>query len=221
MLRFVRRSHSAVDSYFERMLVREDEALRASRSIGASKGFPQHEVSPLQGSFLKLLAETAGAKRILEIGTLAGYSTIWFARVEGIERVVTLELEPERAAVARENLARASLDHLVDCRVGPALDSLQAMTEEDPFDFVFIDADKQNNPAYLTHALRLAAPGSLILADNVVRDGAVVDDASDDPRVRGVRDMATIVANEPTLDATALQTVGKKGWDGFMLMRVK
>jgi predicted O-methyltransferase YrrM len=184
---------------------------------------PAHDVSPLQGRLLELLARLQGARAILELGTLAGVSTIWLARALPADgRLVTLEADAGYAAVARENLARAGLADIVDVRVGPALETLPALAAQDagPFDLVFIDADKRSNPDYLGWALRLTAPGSLIVADNVVRGGAVADGAGDDPSAVGVRRFLDLVGAEPRLIATAIQTVGIKGHDGFALALV-
>ncbi|WP_237151658.1 O-methyltransferase [Oryzibacter oryziterrae] len=214
---------TAVDTYITDQLIPADAALDAALSANQKAGLPAHDVSPPQGKFLQLLALAIGARRILEIGTLGGYSTIWLARAlpDG-GRLVTLEAEPRHAEVARGNIARAGLTHLIDLRVGPALDHLPAIEAEalGPFDLVFIDADKPNNPAYLEWALRLTRPGSLIIGDNVVRDGAVVDPDYPDARVQGIRRFFDDIAANPRLSATALQTVGAKGWDGFAMALV-
>jgi predicted O-methyltransferase YrrM len=162
-----------------------------------------------------------GAKRILEIGTLGAYSTVWLARAlpEGGE-VVTLEADQHHAQVARQNIELAGLQSRIKLHQGPALDTLPALIDSGPFDMIFIDADKPNNPHYLQWALKLSRPGTLIIGDNVVRDGEVVNPASDDDRVQGVRSFFDLIAEEPRLSATALQTVGSKGWDGFLLARV-
>lgn len=214
---------TAVDDYLEGALVETDGALEGALRASAAAGLPDHQVSPSQGKLLQLLARLVGARRILEIGTLGGYSTIWMARALPHDgRLVTLEADPAHAAVARANLARAGLDERVELREGPALDTLPRLAEEDagPFDLVFVDADKPNNPDYLDWAVRLARPGSLIVLDNVVRGGEVTHADSDDPRVQGIRRMNERIAADPRLDATALQTVGRKGWDGFALARV-
>jgi predicted O-methyltransferase YrrM len=203
----------AVDRYFERLLVPPLPEFDTG-------GLPPHEVTPLQGRLLELLVRLSGARSILELGTLGGYSTIWLAR--GLReggRVVTLELSPEYARVARENLDRAGLGDLVDLRVGPALETLQQL--DDQFDFVFVDADKRSNPEYLGEAVRLSRPGTLIVADNVVRGGAVADPDAHDPNAAGVRRFLELVAEHPRLDATAIQTIGAKGWDGFVLALVR
>jgi predicted O-methyltransferase YrrM len=203
----------AVDRYLEDLLV----PVPAPGFDAA--GLPPHEVAPNQGRLLELLARAVGARAILELGTLGGYSTIWLARglAEG-GRVVTLESSPDYARVAAANFERAGVAGAVDLRVGPAAAILPEL--EGPFDLIFIDADKRSNPGYLREALRLSRPGTLIVADNVVRGGAVVDAASTDPSVQGVREFLEMVAREPRLMATALQTVGSKGHDGFALALV-
>ncbi len=212
----------AVDDYFNAQLLSADDGLAAALAANAAAGLPAHDVAPNQGKLLALLVQLSGAKHILEIGTLGGVSTIWLARAAGANgQVVTLEADAGRAEVARANFARAGVAARVDLRVGAALDTLPQLAKGAPFDLVFIDADKANNPAYLDWALQLARPGSIIIADNVVRGGAVVDAVSRDPRVRGVRDMLAMMAADPRLDATALQTVGSKGWDGFAIAIVK
>lgn len=211
----------AVDDYFA-TLVDEDAALVAARESGARTTMPNAEVAANQGALLALLAQLAGARRALEFGTLAGYSTIWLARAVGPEgRVVTLELEQGNALVARENLLAAGVTDRVELMVGPATVSARALIDAgaEPFDLVFIDADKPRNPAYLAAAMQLTRPGSLIVIDNVVRDGAVVEADSDDPRVQGVRQVVADIAADARLDATALQTVGIKGWDGLIIAR--
>lgn len=209
-----------VDAYFRDMLVREDEVLVRAREASARTTAPNIEVSPALGSLLHLLARMSGARRVLEFGTLAGYSTTWLARAVGPEGcVVTLELEPRNAAVARETFEHAGVADRVDVVVGPALVSAHRLVEAgvEPFDLVFIDADKPNNPHYLDAALRLTRPGAVIVVDNVVRGGAVVDAGSEDPNVHGVRAVTEAIAATPELDATALQTVGVKGWDGIIV----
>jgi predicted O-methyltransferase YrrM len=214
----------AVDRYFVGALVGEDDGLREARERARAAGLPMIEVAPNQGQLLALLARMAGAKRVLEFGTLAGYSTIWLARAVGPDgAVVTLELDPEHARVARANLDAAAVGERVRVLVGPARDSAEGLIENgtEPFDLVFIDADKPNNPVYLDLALRLSRPGTVIVVDNVVRNGQVIDAESSDPSVTGVRDLVDAVSADPRLDATALQTVGLKGWDGFLLAVVR
>ncbi|MFJ4896912.1 O-methyltransferase [Streptomyces sp. NPDC088727] len=212
-----------VDDYFNALLLGPDEALDAAVEASGKAGLPAIQVAANQGKLLNLLARLQGARTVLEIGTLGGYSTIWLARAlpEG-GSVVTLEADPECAEVARRNIERAGLAEVVEVRVGPALDTLPLLAEQGygPFDVVFIDADKPSNPDYLAWSLKLTRPGSLIVADNVVRDGEVVDAASEDPKVRGVRRFTELVAAEPTLTATALQTVGTKGYDGLLMALV-
>lgn len=212
----------AVDDYIAGKLLGDDEALAAALANNAAEGLPPIDVSATQGKMLFLLAQIAGARRILEVGTLGGYSTIWLARALPADgRLVTLEIDEHHAGVARRNLARAGLADKVDIRVGPASDSLAAMTDEARFDFVFIDADKQNNAHYLAEAIRLGRSGTAIVVDNVVREGGILDGNSDDERIAGTRALFDMLANEARLDATAVQTVGAKKWDGFVLARVR
>ncbi|MEV0236405.1 O-methyltransferase [Nonomuraea sp. NPDC050786] len=210
---------TAVDDYFNGLQIEQDSALLAAGEGSEAAGLPPHQVAPNQGKLLHLLARIQGARSILEIGTLGGYSTIWLARAlpEG-GRLVTLEADEHHAAVAAANVARAGLDHVVGLRVGKALDTLPSLAG--PFDLVFIDADKPSNPDYLDWALKLTQPGSVIVGDNVVRDGAVTDPASTDPRVQGVRRFTELIAEHPRLTATTIQTVGAKGYDGFTLALV-
>ncbi|MGO1507770.1 MAG: O-methyltransferase [Microbacterium sp.] len=211
-----------VDDYFTGILTPEDSALVAARESGTDTTMPNAEVAPNQGALLDLLTRIAGAHRVLEFGTLAGYSTIWFARAVGADgHVVTLELEEQNAQVARANFERAGLADRIDVLVGPAVQSAQQLIESktQPFDLVFIDADKPSNPAYLDAALKLTTRGAVIIIDNVVRDGAVTQPDSGDPRVEGVRAVARDIAAHPDLDATAIQTVGVKGWDGLIIAR--
>lgn len=212
-----------VDRYLTDLLAPSDDALDAALAANAAAGLPAHDVSPTQGKLLQVLARTVGARSILEIGTLGGYSTIWLARAlpDG-GRVVTLESDPDHARVASANLQRAGVSARVDLRVGPALDTLPLLAREQraPFDLVFVDADKRSNPAYLAWALALTRPGGVLVFDNVVRGGAVLDAASDDPSVVGVRRLTELLAAEPRVVATAIQTVGSKGWDGFAIALV-
>lgn len=213
-----------VDQFIHDAVVHEAEALAAAREHSHRSGLPGIEVSPSQGAFLGLLVEIAGARRVLEIGTLGGYSTIWLARAVGESgRVITLEIDPAHARVARENIGNAGLDDRVEVRVGPAADSLADLTAErpEPFDLVFIDADKPSNSHYLEAALRLSRPGTVIVVDNVVRRGKVADLASQDASARGSRSVLQQIGAHPRLDGTALQTVGSKGWDGFALAVVR
>lgn len=205
-----------VDGYIADRLLGADAALTAALAANAAGGLPDIDVSQTQGRMLHLLARMAGARRILEVGTLGGYSTIELARALPVDgRLVTLELEPHHAAVACANIARAGLADRVEVLVGPAADTLATL--EGPFDFIFIDADKPSNVTYLREALRLSRPGTTIIVDNVIREGKVLDAASDDPRVTGTRAMFDTIAAEPRLTATAVQTVGVKKWDGFVL----
>ncbi|MFA6114510.1 MAG: O-methyltransferase [Sphingomonas sp.] len=211
---------TAVDDYIVGHLLGTDPVLDAALAANEAGGLPAIDVSAAQGKMLHLLARMAGARRILEVGTLGGYSTIWLARALPEDgRLVTLELEPHHADVARGNIAAAGFADKVDVRVGPAIESLDAMITggEGPFDFIFIDADKPSNVAYLRAAMALGRPGSTIIVDNVVREGGVLDADSDDDRIRGTRALFEAVAAEPRLNATAVQTVGAKKWDGFLL----
>jgi predicted O-methyltransferase YrrM len=211
---------TAVDRYITDSLVPPDPILEAALEANAAAGLPSIDVAPNQGKLLHLLAMTKGARRILEIGTLGGYSTIWLARaLPAGGRLVTLEVEPKHAEVAQANLDRAGLSGVVEVRLGPAAGTLAQLHKEgvEPFDLIFIDADKQNIPTYLEWALRLAKPGALIVTDNVVREGAIVDAENADPAVQGVRTMFERMAAEPRLSATAIQTVGSKGYDGFAM----
>jgi predicted O-methyltransferase YrrM len=211
---------TAVDRYLADRLLPRDAALEAALEASQRAGLPAIQVSACQGKLLELLAAMCGAKSILEIGTLGGYSTIWLARALPRDgRVITIEADPKHAEVARENIARARLDGRVEIKVGPALKVLPEL-EGQRFDFVFIDADKPNNLAYVDWALWLSRPGTVIVVDNVIRDGAVVDAHSSDPSVVGVREMNEFVRAEPRLSATTIQTVGEKGYDGFLVARV-
>ncbi|MCM3923650.1 O-methyltransferase [Frankia sp. AiPs1] len=216
-------SWRAVDDYLVDTLVDEDDPLRQARAASRAAGLPPIEVAANQGAFLALLVRLVAGRRVLEVGTLGGYSTIWLGRAVGpTGRVVTLEVDPHHAEVARGNLAHAGLGAVAQVVLGPAVDSLDALiaARPEPFDLVFIDADKQNNARYLAAALHLTRPGSAIVIDNVVRRGTVVDPDSADPDVRGTRAVLDLVRAEPRLTATALQTVGSKGWDGFVLALV-
>ncbi|HZJ50782.1 MAG TPA: O-methyltransferase [Actinomycetota bacterium] len=214
---------TAIDDYITALLVPPDAPLQVALEASAKAGLPPHQVSPSQGKLLQLLARLRGAQNILEIGTLGGYSTIWLAGgLSERGRVVTLESDAGHAEVARTNIARAGLAEVVEVRVGPALDTLSRLVQEGagPFDLIFIDADKANNDRYFHWALELSETGTLIIADNVVRSGAIVDDASTDPSVMGARRFMEALAAEPRVSATALQTVGAKGHDGFVVALV-
>jgi predicted O-methyltransferase YrrM len=211
---------SAVDDYFTQSIVAQDDALEAALAASEAEGLPPIEVSAPHGKMLHLLARIAGARKALEIGALGGYSSIWIARALPADgKLVTLEAVEHHASIARANVARAGLSDQVDIRVGAALDSLPKIEAEGlaPFDFVFIDADKENNANYLAWALRLSRPGTTIVVDNVVRDGRILNAESRDNDVVGVRKMIEMMKSEPRLSATAVQTVGAKGWDGFAL----
>ncbi|WP_193101143.1 O-methyltransferase [Burkholderia sp. Z1] len=209
-----------VDAYFSATLVPSDDALDAALAASDAAGLPAINVAPNQGKLLQLLATIRGARRILEIGTLGGYSTIWLARAlpQG-GTLVTLELNPEHAKVATQNIARAGFAEVVSVIVGSAKDSLARLVDagEPPFDFIFIDADKDNNPVYLDAALKLSRPGTVIVVDNVVRGGRVADPDNRESDVVGVRDGFARLVAEPKLTTTAVQTVGQKGWDGFSI----
>jgi len=214
---------TAVDQYISEVLVPHDAALSAALESSTAAGLPPIQVAPNQGKLLHLIARIQGARNILEIGTLGGYSTIWLARaLPGGGRLITLEVDPKHAEVARSNFARAGLDAVVELRLGAALDTLPQIAAEGrgPFDLVFIDANKSQMPEYFAWALKLSRPGSIIIADNVVRDGAVINAASPDPDIQGVRRFNEMLATEKRVTATELQTVGSKGYDGFALILV-
>jgi predicted O-methyltransferase YrrM len=212
----------AVDRYIADHLIGDDPA--AALAANEAAGLPDIDVSPAQGKMLHLLACMCGARRILEVGTLGGYSTIWLARAlpEG-GTIVTLEIDPHHAEVARRNVDHAGIGHLVDIRIGPARDTLDAMVAngEGPFDLVFVDADKVSNVAYVRAALALSRLGTTIVVDNVIREGRVLDDMTRDERIIGTRRLFEMVGAEPRLSATAVQTVGGKKWDGFMIALVQ
>jgi predicted O-methyltransferase YrrM len=213
-----------VDAYIEHQLVDEDDALKAAREASAAAGLPAIALSPAQAKLLHLLARVHGARSILELGTLGGYSTIWLARALPDDgRLVTLELNPSYAEVATANAERAGLAGLIKIDVGPAIESLRALVAAggEPFDMVFIDADKESTPEYFELALELTRPGSLIVTDNVVRDGAIADPATADPRARGMRRFHELLAASTRVTATTIQTVGSKGYDGFTLAIVE
>jgi predicted O-methyltransferase YrrM len=211
---------SAVDRYIAERLIGADEAQAETLRVNAGAGLPAIDVSAPQGKLLHLLARSIRARKILEIGTLGGYSTIWFARaLQAGGKIVTIEYDSKHAAIARENIAREGLSHAVDPRVGAALDILPQLEAENagPFDLSFIDADKGNNANYFKWALKLSRPGALIIVDNVVREGGVADATSIEPTAQGARALFDAVAAEPRVAATAVQTVGAKGWDGFLV----
>jgi predicted O-methyltransferase YrrM len=214
---------SDVDRYITDLLVPADPALDAALEDSRAAGLPPIAVAPNQGKMLHLLARIQGARTVLEVGTLGGYSTIWLARALPDDgRVITLELEAKHAEVAQANLERAGVADRVTIRVGRAYDSLAELVAEGagPFDFVFIDADKTGNPDYFRFALQLTRPGSVIVVDNVVRNGAVVDADSEDPSIIGTRKLNELMADEPRVSVTEVQTVGSKGYDGFALALV-
>ncbi len=207
-----------VDDYLNARLVHVDATLEAVLEANAAAGLPSIDVAPNQGKLLHILARMTGPKRILEIGTLGGYSTIWLARALPPDgRLVTLEANPKHAAVASENIASAGLSDVVDLRVGPAIEALPGLQDQAPFDFVFIDADKASNADYLAWAVRLSRPGTVIVCDNVVRSGRITEAANRDADIVGTRRFFDALAAEPRLTATAVQTVGAKGWDGFAI----
>jgi predicted O-methyltransferase YrrM len=213
-----------VDGYLVSILAPSDASLDAALADSAAGGLPQINVAPNQGKLLELLATIRGARRILEIGTLGGYSTIWLARALGADgTLVTLELEPHHADVARINIDRAGLGSLVEILTGPAAESLRSLIDDgvEPFDFVFIDADKEGYAEYFSLTLKLSRPGTVIVADNVVREGGVIDPHKADSRVIGIRKFLDTVKGDQRVSGTAVQTVGSKGYDGFALFVVK
>lgn len=212
-----------VDRYLSDLLARPDAALAETIESSTREGLPQIELAPTHAKLLHLLARMTRARRVLEVGTLGGYSTIWLARALPDDgRVISLEFVPHHAEVARANLERAGLNDRIEVRVAPAAESLEALVHEgaEPFDLVFLDADKASNAVYLEWALQLTHPGSVIVCDNVVRGGRVLDESGDDADIAGIRTFLELVANDPRVDATAIQTVGFKGWDGFALALV-
>ena len=211
---------AAVDRYFGELLAPEDEALAASMEANREAGLPSIDVPALLGQFLALMVRISGSRSVLEIGTLGGYSTIWLARaLPAGGRVITLEIDPGRAQIARRNLDRAGVLDRVEIIIGPAIDSLAELAKGDaePFDLIFIDADKKSLPEYLDVSLQLSHPGTIIIVDNVVRDGKVLDPASTDADIQGVRRMTEMMAANPRLSATAIPTVGARGYDGFAI----
>ena len=215
---------TSVDHYLAGLLLPADPALDAALEASKAAGLPEIAVSPNQGKLLMMLAQIVGAQSVLEIGTLGGYSTIWLARgLSTNGKLITLEFDPKHAEIATANIAAAGFTDKVDIRVGKALETLPELAEEGhgPFDFIFIDADKENYPGYLEWAIKLSRPGTLIMVDNVVREGAVIDTASTDSAIVGVRRMNERMGADRRLTATAIQTVGSKGYDGFMIAIVK
>lgn len=212
---------AAVDDYAtDHLLADADPVFAEILAANTAAGLPSIDVSPTQGKFLNLLVSMIGARRILEIGTLGGYSTVWMAKALPVDgRITTLEYSPRHAEVAKANFTRAGVADRVDIRVGPALDTLPSLTG--PFDLVFIDADKPNNSNYLDWALRLSRAGTVIVLDNVVRNGGVVREGSGDANIEGARGAFELLKDNSRIEATALQTVGTKGWDGFIIGRVK
>jgi len=209
-----------VDEFIDSTLIGRDSLLEATLAASADEGLPAIAVSPHQGKFLQILARAVGARRILEVGTLGGYSTIWLAcALPDGGRLITLEADAHHAHVARENFARAGLDSVIELRFGKAHDTMPEMIAErqPPFDFIFIDADKKRIPSYFDWALQMSRPGTLIVVDNVVRNGALADANSQDEHVIGVRQLHEHIAKDPRVSATTLQTVGGKGYDGFTI----
>jgi predicted O-methyltransferase YrrM len=212
---------NAVDDYIAELLVEDDPALKAALAASEASGLPHINVAPNQGKLLMLLAQAIGARKILEIGTLGGYSTIWLARaLPPGGNLVTLEANPNYAKVAYANIARAGLSSVVEIRVGPASDTLPSLAEKAPFDLIFIDADKPSTPNYFQWAVRHAHRGALIVVDNVVREGAILDASSDDPNVVGMRRFFELASTDPRVSGTAIQTVGSKGHDGLAILLV-
>lgn len=211
----------AADDFLADTLVGNDPALEAALAAQQAAGMPAIEVAPVSGKLLGLLVRMSGARRVLEIGTLGGYSTIWMARAVGDDgRVVTIEAEPGNARVARASIDAAGVGGVVDIRIGRGADVLPTLIREEPFDLVFIDADKESNTLYLDWAARLGRPGTVVVLDNIGRDGDIVDPDSTDPKVVGTREGLIMLGEDPRFDATALQTVGTKGWDGVAIALV-
>lgn len=213
-----------VDEYITDLLCPNDAILDDVLTANKKADLPEIDVTANQGKLLQLLVQMKGAKRILEIGTLGAYSTLWMARgLPADGKVITLELDPHHADVAQANIAHAGLEHMIEVRTGDALGQLAMMAEEkvEPFDLIFIDADKPNNPHYLNWALQFSRPGTVIIGDNVIREGEIINKHSTDPRIQGVRKFYEMIAGNPKISATAIQTVGSKGYDGFMMGIVK
>lgn len=211
-------SWSKVDDFFVKTLVDQDDALLAALAANGEANLPAIDVSPNQGKLLHIYARMMGAKRVLEIGTLGGYSTIWLAKALPEDgKVITLEFEPRHAEIAAKNIRRAGLENRVTILVGPALESLPKLAASAPFDLIFIDADKKNNPAYLEWALKYSRKGTVIIGDNVVRSGRITDESNQDEHIAGIREFLQRQGKEKGVTATAVQTVGAKGWDGFSI----
>jgi len=213
-----------VDEYITDLLCPNDAILDDVLTANRKADLPEIDVTANQGKLLQLLVQMKGAKRILEIGTLGAYSTLWMARgLPADGKVITLELDPHHADVAQANIAHAGLEHMIEVRTGDALGQLAMMAEEkvEPFDLIFIDADKPNNPHYLNWALQFSRAGTVIIGDNVIREGEIINKHSTDPRIQGVRKFYEMIAGNPKISATAIQTVGSKGYDGFMMGIVK
>ncbi len=212
---------SDVDDFLVHSLLPKDPVFEKILANNKAAGLPAHDVAPNQGQFLQLLVQLTGAKNILEIGTLGAYSSVWMTRaLPAGGKLVTLEADPRHAAIAEKNIRLAELEEVIELHIGPAIESLPRLASKAPFDLIFIDADKPSNPLYLEWALKYSRPGTLIIGDNVVRDGAVTNPESQDSRVQGVRKFIELLGKNPRLTATALQTVGAKGWDGFTIARV-
>ena len=212
---------TTVDGYLDGLIAADDAALRAALDASTAAGLPAIQVTATQGKFLHLLARLCNARRVLEIGTLGGYSTIWLARALPPDgRLITIETEQKHADVARANITHAGLDTIVDIRVGAAVDVLAQLDAGERFDLVFIDADKSNTPRYFERSIQLTRPGSLIVVDNVIRKGTIIDAASEDADVQGMRAFLAMAAAHPAVSGTELQTVGSKGYDGFALLLV-
>jgi predicted O-methyltransferase YrrM len=215
---------TAIDQYLTDRLIDEDGALDSALTASEEAGLPHINVAPNQGKLLMLIAQIAGAKRVLEIGTLGGYSTIWLGRgIPADGHIDTLEFKPDHAEVARKNIRIAGLEGVVEIHIGKALDTMKHLVRQDtaPYDLIFIDADKTSLPDYLEWSLKLSRPGTVIIADNVVRNGRVINSATTDRDVQGVQRFIELAGANPRLESTAIQTVGSKGYDGFAMLRVK
>ncbi|WBM68779.1 O-methyltransferase [Buttiauxella sp. WJP83] len=213
---------SAVDEYLVNSLIPDDPIFTKILANNSAAGLPAIDVAPNQGQFLQLLVQITQATRILEIGTLGAYSSVWMARALPADgKLVTLEASPHHAEIAKKNIQLAGLETVIELHLGPAVETLPKLAGSAPFDLIFIDADKPSNPIYLEWALKYSRPGTLIIGDNVVRNGGVTNPESNDPGIKGTRTFIELMGNNPRLTATALQTVGSKGWDGFSIARVK